>query len=418
MHPEGIGPLLRHLRERSGRSRVEQARLIEQTSGKWFDEGNLKRWETERRLPIPAWHELIARVYSVPVTEVQKAVTVSRRTRRLASLSPLLTDPDTDGADDVDRRTFLSVALAAGAATEPWGRLAAALDSPAVDAATVQQLQAATDDMFTTEEHIPARLMYDRLTAHLDTLTALLPHSSAHRRALTIAAGESAALAGWMSWDLGDAQAAQRYYAVANRAGRDAGHGPVCALALGYASYAVAPASAQRMLAVAQEHVRGPGYAVARSWLAAREAEEAAAQGDSDGAVRALERATTALDYAAPGGEQAWTCFFRPSRLGSMRVAAYARLAHPRLAQVTDETLAELGDETAKIRCSVLGDAAIGYLAAGDVDRAVDTGQRALAATLDAETTMGQIRLRHLADQLPEQGDAAELREQIGTLIR
>jgi hypothetical protein len=413
MNPDGIAPLLRHLRVQSGRLQRDIAEEIAAEMGEDFSIQNVKRWEEGQRVPTPRYRDAIAAVYGVPRREIDKAVDATRRAERLSRI--------TEGQEqdvDVARRTFLgTAAIVAGAAAEPWGRLAAALGGGQVDAETVQALQAATDGMFESEEHIPARVMIDRLTAHLDALTALLPAAGKFRAALAIAAGETAALAGWMAYDIGDKAQASRYYSVAVQAGHAAGHGAVGALALGYGSYAAPANRARTMLADAQEHVRGPGYATARSWLSAREAEEAARLGDRDGALRAIERATTAFDYADPEAEQAWVRFFRRARLGSMAISAYSRIGHPDLPAVIAEALSALGDDDAKIRCSVLGDSALGWLAAGDAEQAVEVGGRALVATVEDDTTMGRARLAALAQRLPDAAEARDLRERIRALL-
>lgn len=413
MNPDGIAPLLRHLRVQSGRYQRDIAEGIAAEMGEEFSIQNVKRWESGDRVPTPRYRDAIAAVYGVPRREIDKAVDATRRAERLSRITL-----DQEQDVDVARRTFLgTAAVVAGAAAEPWGRLAAALGGGQVDAETVTALQQATEGMFESEEHIPARLMIDRLTGHLDALTALLPAAGKYRAALAIAAGETAALAGWMAWDLGDKAQAAHYYRVAVHAGHAAGHGAVGALALGYGSYAASADRARTMLADAQQHVRGPGYATARAWLSAREAEEAAKLGDRDGALRAIERATTAFDYANPEAEQAWVRFFRRARLGSMAISAYSRIGHPDLSAVIAEALAALGDDDAKIRCSVLGDSALGWLAAGDAEAAVEVGGRALAATVEDDTTMGRARLAALAEQLPDGAEAAALRERIRAVL-
>lgn len=413
MSPDGIAPLLQHLRAQSGRRHKDVAEEISAFMGEECEIQNPKRWESGRRLPTPRYRDAIAHVYGVPRREIDRAVEATKRADRQAKIA-------TDSAMeyDVNRRTFIgAAALAAGAAAEPWGRLAAALGGAGVDADTAQALQLTTNEMFESEEHIPARLMIDRLTAHLDVLTSLMASAGQYRAALAIAAGETAALAGWMEYDLGDRAQAAHYYNVAIQAGQLAGHGAVTALALGYGSYAVPADRARGMLVEAQRHVRGPGYATATAWLAAREAEEAAELGDREGAVRALERARAVFDYANPESEQAWTRFFRRARLGSMAISTYARIGHSELGDAIVDALDALGDDDAKIRCSVLGDSALGYLAAGDVDAAVETGERALAATIEDDTTMGRTRLAALADQLPDAAEAVELRGRIRAAV-
>lgn len=57
MAGDGIGALLRRLREEAGLTREEQAGLIEEAQGgRYFDPQNLKRWERESRLPERYWH--------------------------------------------------------------------------------------------------------------------------------------------------------------------------------------------------------------------------------------------------------------------------------------------------------------------------------------------------------------------------
>ncbi|GAA3303465.1 hypothetical protein GCM10020295_52140 [Streptomyces cinereospinus] len=94
MSPDGIGHLLRGLREQAGRTRRDQAGHLERTSGRFVDPENIKRWETEKRLPIPDWHDVIAEGYGVPVEEVRRAVAASRRYRTLVSTSVSLDDQE------------------------------------------------------------------------------------------------------------------------------------------------------------------------------------------------------------------------------------------------------------------------------------------------------------------------------------
>ncbi|WP_331744424.1 hypothetical protein [Kitasatospora sp. NBC_01300] len=65
----------------------------------------------------------------------------------------------------------------------------------------------------------------------------------------------------------------------------------------------------------------------------------------------------------------------------------------------------------------MLGDVAADYLTAGAVDQAVEVGRRALAAALEAETTMGRVRLSALADQLPASSAAQAFRDEIRAFL-
>ncbi|MFF7192849.1 hypothetical protein ACFZAM_03960 [Streptomyces sp. NPDC008079] len=75
MAPDGIGAMLRTARESAGRTREEQALVLQEAQGgRWFDRENLKRWEAERRLPVPACHPLLAEAYGLPVEKIVRAV--------------------------------------------------------------------------------------------------------------------------------------------------------------------------------------------------------------------------------------------------------------------------------------------------------------------------------------------------------
>jgi hypothetical protein len=273
--------------------------------------------------------------------------------------------------------------------------------------------------MFVAETQMPARRLYASLAAHLDHLTTVLPHAGPYRTPLLVAAGETAALAGWLAFDMGDLATARRYYQAATRAGQEAGHPPVRALVLAYTSYAVSdPLAAREMLRAAQERLRSPGSATARAWVSAREAEESAAIGDRESALRAVERAQTAFDYAQPDAEQAWVRFFSRARLESMTVAAYARLDHPDLADVARNALSALRPDDTKTRAVILGDVAGAHATRGDYTAASAVAREALAVTLEAEATLGRQRLTALAGQLPDDHPTArELADELRTRL-
>ncbi|MDH6139715.1 hypothetical protein P3T35_001715 [Kitasatospora sp. GP30] len=109
MAPDGIGVLLRGIREAAERSRGEQALLLQKLQGgQWFDPENLKRWETERRMPILRWHGLLADGYGLTQKQIIAAVSASRRWRRLRRAA----DDGAKGGEQVDRWRFLAAAAA------------------------------------------------------------------------------------------------------------------------------------------------------------------------------------------------------------------------------------------------------------------------------------------------------------------
>ncbi len=420
---EAFGDLLRRLRERAGRSQTEQAEELCRLMGDPLNSvtrSEVSRYERGGRVPRPRMVRLYAQSFGVPEGELLRAAAVARTARSASTVRAGAPNVDADPEDPLRRREFMgAAALGVGLAAEPWSRLAYALErrGPA-DAQVSAAMTERTTALFAAEERMPARELYRGLAEHLDELTVLLGAGGCHRRDLLVTAGETAALAGWLAFDMGDMTTAQHYYAAAAHAGREADHEPLLALVLAYGSYAVdEPTGARSMLRAAQQHVRQPGCATARAWVSAREAEESAAIGDREGALRALERAQAVFDYADPDSEQPWVRFFSRARLDSMTVATYARLDHPDIAEVSEAALQALRPEDAKVRAVILGDVALSYVQRGEVDRGSEIARQALDVTMRSEATLGRHRLAAVAQQLPAQGEGGQLRDELRALL-
>ncbi|MEV4515184.1 helix-turn-helix transcriptional regulator [Dactylosporangium sp. NPDC049525] len=313
-----------------------------------------------------------------------------------------------DTVDDVKRRTallapVLSLFGAAGLA-EPWSRLAYVLDQPGqLDELTLEHLEGSTAELYRREQLLPSRRLVTHLDAHVSRLERLLgraPDAFARRVAMTT--GEALALAGWVAWDSRQIHQAHILYGSATAAARQAGDGPLYACVLAYRSYAAEANGdlphARKLLVEAQNYVRGERSATTRAWLAAREAEVDAALGDETPALRALDRAMTAYDYARPHRERAWTSFLTPSRLGGMAVTAYARLGHPELDVLTESVLASLAHGELHRKAIVLADVAAVAIQRGDHDRGAELGHEALDEAATRETRLIDERLSRLRE--------------------
>ena len=235
------------------------------------------------------------------------------------------------------------------------------------------------------------------------------------RRRLLATTGEALALAGWAAWDSLDAARAHQLYDRAADAARQAGDGPLHACVLAYRSYEAEAdgdlPDARRLLTAAQGYVRGEGSATTRAWLAAREAEVDATMAEQTPALRALDRAVTAYDYAHPHRERSWTAFLTPSRLGSMAVMTYARLDHPDLDATTDAVVASLPSTDDKTKAVILADVATATIQRGRHERGARLGHDALDQTLAREASLGKQRLRSLHVMIRERRDVAVLAE-------
>jgi hypothetical protein len=242
-----------------------------------------------------------------------------------------------------------------------------------------------------------------RVSKMTDAITAALPRAGAHEPALIIAAGETAALAGWVAWDLGEHDKAAAYYQVTSECAKEAGHPPLRALALGYASYGAAtPGKALEMLSQAAQDVRGHGNATAAAWALGRYAEEAAQSGDDAGALRALEQARFAYDFANHTSEQAWVRFLTPYRMDSLALSVYGVLKRQELTVTADSAVERLGKELPDSGVVVLGDLASALLRGGDVDRGAYVARQFAAAAESKPNTMGRQRAQSISAWLPD----------------
>ncbi|MFD7016686.1 helix-turn-helix domain-containing protein [Streptomyces sp. NPDC059928] len=294
--------------------------------------------------------------------------------------------------------------LPGSVAAEPWERLALALDRGSkIDSHSAVTLIGHSAELHMRELSLSPRCLRDEVESHLDAITAALPRAGVHERALTIAAGETAALAGWVAWDLGEQEKASAYYKVTSECAEAAGHPSLRALALTYASYGAAtPERALELLSRAAQDVRGPGNATAAAWVHGRHAEEAARVGDVTSALRALDRARLSYDFADHTSEQSWVRFVTPYRMDSLALSVYGQLRRHELTATADGAIERLGTALPDSGVVVLGDLASALLRGGDVDQGVYVSRQFAAASQAKPNTMGKDRARTIAANLPD----------------
>ncbi|MFJ5811719.1 helix-turn-helix domain-containing protein [Streptomyces sp. NPDC093093] len=405
MSSNAFGHLLLRLRVEARRTQEEQAAAINAISGRdTMTRREVSRYENGQNIPTNHTVTHIAMACGLPPDQLKREATAARAQRRKPQ-----------EVNDVERRTFLAgPVVAAGLASEPWARLAHALGKGTpLDSPSVEALVERSADLHISENHLPARTLQQNVVTHLDTITAALRHTRTHERVLTIAAGETAALAGWLAWDLGDQHSALAYYKVTADCAEAAGHPPLRALALTYASYgAETPARRLELLAEAAQHVRGPGNATAAAWVHGRHGEELAAAGEANSALRSLDRARVSYEYADPSGEQAWIRFMTPARLDALALSVLGQLAHPELSDVATAATERLGNDLSGAGVVILGDLAAALLRGSGAEQGIDVTRKFLTATAKRPNTMGRVRALAIAGQLPhrERELAAELR--------
>ncbi|MFD9459527.1 helix-turn-helix transcriptional regulator [Streptomyces sp. NPDC060027] len=398
--PDPFADLLLRLRQDAGRTQEEQAEAINAVSGRdTMTRREISRYENFENIPTNHTIGHIAAACGVPFEELQREAKAARARKRKGHTNA------GENQDAVKRRTLLGGAAAGvSAAAEPWGRLAIALSKGSkIDSPSAGALIDWAAELHVQELNLSARRLQSTVESHLDAITAALPRAGEHERALTIAAGETAALAGWVAWDLGEHDKADAYYKVTSQCATTAGHPPLRALALTYSSYgASTPKAKLEFLFQAASDVRGHGNATAAAWVLGRYAEEAAAAGDEMGALRALERARFAYDFADHTSEQAWVRFVTPYRMDSLALSVYGQLGRPELTATADTAVDRLGDELPDGGVVVLGDLASALLRGGDVDQGVYVSRQFAAAAQAKPNTMGKERAATIAASLPD----------------
>jgi hypothetical protein len=237
--------------------------------------------------------------------------------------------------------------------------------------------------------------------------------------------GETEALIGWLYFDLGRASEAANAWRSTLKVAKDTGDRALAACTLGYWSYLAASrndiAPAARLLQQAGECVPGSSAPATRAWIAAREAEELGRLGDETAALRALERAFTAFDFARPRTERHWTGFFTANRLGGLTVSTYMALNHRDATAAADSLLASLSPTDNKARAFALADLTTLAVRNKDFDRASSLVPDAIEVTLRTESSIARQRLLTLASTLTTTTDrntTGALRDQIISSLR
>ena len=401
-------------------------------------QGQLSRIERST-IPICDLHKLDtwARALHVPAHLLWFDVSCDPSGAPTASpLRVTVEEPDRDEEeDDVRRRELMKFAGVTAASTggdtltdSPWQRLMNSVDKERpVDTATVEFMQDQTAEFFETEYTVPARRVLDSLTEHCATLTTLVGNARTDvtRDQLNVMLGETKALIGWLYFDLGRANEATRAWRSTLGVARQTGDRALAACALGYWSYLAASRNdiepAVKLLQQAGEYVPGRSAPATRSWIAAREAEELSRLGDETAALRALERAFTAFDFARPRTERHWTGFFTANRLGGLAVSTYMALHHRDATAAGDALLASLSPTDNKARAMTLSDLTALAVRNKDFDRANSLVGDAIEVTVRTETSIARQRLLTLAAQLTTTRDrsaTSALRDQIISSLR
>ncbi|WP_374204112.1 hypothetical protein [Streptomyces sp. HPF1205] len=253
------------------------------------------------------------------------------------------------------RRGFLgaSLALSAGPAlVEPMQRwlvpTAGAVLPPAVPAAADRDagrpsrlsgqeldLLESTAVMFREwDNQCGGGLRRKAVVGQLHEVTDLLqePHPERTARRLFRITADLAALAGWMSYDVGMQPTAQKYLVLALHAAKEAGDRPLGAFVLSSMSRQMIhldrPDDALELIHLAQYGSRDSATATTQSMLYALEARAYAALGQVNKCHRAVRMAEDAFGDSRPAEDPAWIAFFTEAELHAENAHSYRDLAY------------------------------------------------------------------------------------------
>ncbi|MGW6580618.1 sporulation protein [Streptomyces globisporus] len=245
-------------------------------------------------------------------------------------------------------------------------------------------------------------------------------------RALFGASAELTRLAGWMAFDTGQQEAAQRYYIQALRLARAAADVPLGGYVLASMSLqATYRGFADEGVDLAQAAVeRNRGLATARtmSFFRLVEARAHAKAGDAPAAGAALKGAESWLERSRAGdADPSWLGFYGYDRFAADAAECYRDLKAPRqVRRFTEQALSRPTEEFVRSHGLRLVVSAVAELESGNLDAACAAGTRAVevAGRISSARTTEYVRdLLHRLEPYGDEPRVAELRERARPLL-
>ncbi|MET9324924.1 sporulation protein [Streptomyces sp. NPDC003038] len=245
-------------------------------------------------------------------------------------------------------------------------------------------------------------------------------------RALFGATAELTRLAGWMAFDTGQQEAAQRYYIQALRLARAAADVPLGGYVLAsmslQATYRDFPDEGVDLAQAAVERNRGLATARTMSFFRLVEARAHAKAGDSVAAGAALRAAEGWLERAREGDpDPTWLGFYSYDRFAADAAECYRDLKLPRqVRRFTEQALSRPTEEYVRSHGLRLVVSAVAELESGNLDAACAAGTRAVevAGRITSARTTEYVRdLLHRLEPYGDEPRVAELRERARPLL-
>ncbi|CAL9488352.1 MFS transporter [Streptomyces sp. enrichment culture] len=245
-------------------------------------------------------------------------------------------------------------------------------------------------------------------------------------RALFGASAELTRLAGWMAFDTGQQEAAQRYYIQALRLARAAADVPLGGYVLAsmslQATYRGFGDEGVDLAQAALERNRGLATARTMSFFRLVEARAHARAGDAQAAGAALKAAESWLERARPGdNDPSWLGFYSYDRFAADAAECYRDLKAPRqVRRFTEYALSKPTEEFVRSHGLRLVVSAVAELESGNLDAACEQGVRAVevAGRISSARTTEYVKdLLHRLEPYGDEPRVVELRERARPLL-
>ncbi|MFB7335017.1 MFS transporter [Streptomyces adustus] len=245
-------------------------------------------------------------------------------------------------------------------------------------------------------------------------------------RALFGASAELTRLAGWMAFDTGQQEAAQRYYIQALRLARAAADVPLGGYVLAsmslQATYRGFGDEGVDLAQAALERNRGLATARTMSFFRLVEARAHARAGDAQAAGAALKAAESWLERSRDGdNDPSWLGFYSYDRFAADAAECYRDLKAPRqVRRFTEQALSKPTEEFVRSHGLRLVVSAVAELESGNLDAACEQGVRAVevAGRISSARTTEYVKdLLHRLEPYGDEPRVVELRERARPLL-
>ncbi|MEV0779641.1 sporulation protein [Streptomyces sp. NPDC050433] len=254
----------------------------------------------------------------------------------------------------------------------------------------------------------------------------LAAYSDEVGRGLFGATAELTRLAGWMAFDTGQQEAAQRYYIQALRLARAAADVPLGGYVLAsmslQATYRGFADEGVDLAQAALERNRGLATARTMSFFRLVEARAHAKAGDAAAAGAALKAAEGWLERSRAGdADPSWLSFYSYDRFAADAAECYRDLKVPhQMRRFNEQALSRPTEEFARSHGLRLVVSAVAELESGNLDAACAAGTRAVevAGRISSARTTEYVRdLLHRLEPYGDEPRVAELRERARPLL-